>query len=148
VPVRILGRRTYSQSKGSPFNTGAPAAPPKSEGGFSLNDAYLEYRRRLDANQLPVSPIDNGSPAAPLVPSGVANFSGRLPGRIAAIAGIDPQNPNRFAPPSPVLGIFSGKPMPNVSIPPPIFGLLDDSRANRDDDENWYTRWRRSIGIE
>jgi hypothetical protein len=41
------------------------------------------------------------------------------------------------------LGIFSGKPMPDYPVPPPIFGLPDDSRANGDDGENWYTRWRR-----
>jgi hypothetical protein len=64
------------------------------------------------------------------------------------MAGIDPQNPNRFAPPSPVLGIFSGKPMLDFPIPPSLFGLPDASRANGEDDENWYTRWRRSIGIE
>jgi hypothetical protein len=46
------------------------------------------------------------------------------------------------------LGIFSGKPMPDYPVPPPIFGLLDRSRANREDDENWYTRWRRLIGPE
>jgi hypothetical protein len=44
------------------------------------------------------------------------------------------------------LGIFSGKPMPDYPVPPPILGLLDRSRANGDDDENWYTRWRRLIG--
>jgi murein DD-endopeptidase MepM/ murein hydrolase activator NlpD len=43
-----LVRRTYSQSQAWPSNAGAPAAP-KGEGEFSLNDAYLEYQKRLNA---------------------------------------------------------------------------------------------------
>jgi hypothetical protein len=63
----------------------------------------------------------------------------------ASDAAVAPQQP---APRSPVLGIFSGRPMPNYPVPPPIWGLPDESRANGGDDENWYTRWRRLIGPE
>ena len=35
--------------------------------------------------------------SAPLAPSDSVGFSGGLPGRIAAIAGIDPDDPTRFA---------------------------------------------------
>jgi len=39
------------------------------------------------------------APAAPLVPAGDSNLSGGLPGRLAALMGIDPLNPDQFAPP-------------------------------------------------
>ena len=42
---------------------------------------------------------DTRAPAVPLAPSDDPNFSGGLLGRLAALAGIDPQNPNQPAPP-------------------------------------------------
>jgi len=42
--------------------------------------------------------IDTGA-QVPLVPSDDAKFSGGLPGRIAALAGIDPRYPNQYASP-------------------------------------------------
>jgi hypothetical protein len=79
-------------------------------------------------------------------------FWNRLdPGKAAVMGDIDPWNPSQFAPPPQAnrpLGIFSGKPMPDYPFPPPIFGLLDDSRANGDDEANWYTRGRRLVGPE
>jgi hypothetical protein len=62
-------------------------------------DAYLEYRKQLDAGLPQVSTFDTGAPAAPLVPAGDENLSGGLLGRFAASMGIDPLNPDRFAPP-------------------------------------------------
>jgi hypothetical protein len=50
---------------------------------------------------LPASAADSSAPAAPLVPSDDANFSGGLLGRLMAMAGIDPLNPNQLAPPPP-----------------------------------------------
>jgi murein DD-endopeptidase MepM/ murein hydrolase activator NlpD len=41
---------------------------------------------------------------------------------------------------SPRLGIFSGKPMPNWSVPPPIFQPKDQSSS---DDNELYRRWMR-----
>ena len=38
-----------------------------------------------------------GASAAPLVPSDGAGFSGGLPGRMLAIAGVDPDDPTRIA---------------------------------------------------
>jgi hypothetical protein len=38
--------------------------------------------------------------------------------------------------------------MPTYPVPPLIFGLLDRSRVNGDNDENWYARWRRLISSE
>jgi hypothetical protein len=121
-PVRYLGWRTYNPSQGSPFGPPASAASPAPpEGPLSINDAYLEYRRRLDANQSQASAIDAGSPAAPAAPSDDLYFSGGLPGRIAALAGIDPRNPGQFAP-SP---------------------LDDQLRAFYRDDPAWFLQLRR-----
>ena len=58
-------------------------------------DAYLQYWKRLDANPSDASAMDMDAPAATLVPSGDANFSGGLLDRLMAIARIDPQNPTQ-----------------------------------------------------
>ena len=62
-------------------------------------DAYLEYRKQLDAGPSQASTYDTGTPAAPLVPAADANLSGGLLGRFAALMGVDPSNPDQFAPP-------------------------------------------------
>ena|ERR1700716_938594 len=49
-------------------------------------------------NPSPTPAYDPGAAAAPLAPSVAANYSGGLLGRLAAVAGIDPNQP---APPSP-----------------------------------------------
>src|SRR5579871_6646525 len=51
-PQRILGRRTYNPSDPSPFDrrSSAPAAPASPDGSLTLNEAYLEYLKRLNAN--------------------------------------------------------------------------------------------------
>jgi hypothetical protein len=54
-------------------------------------------RRIVDPSQ--ASAVDTRAPAAPLAPSDDPNFSGGLLGRFAALAGVDPQNPNQPAPP-------------------------------------------------
>jgi hypothetical protein len=47
-PTRFLMGRAYDPSQGSPFlqPSHAPASP---DGSLSLNDAYLEFLRRLNA---------------------------------------------------------------------------------------------------
>jgi len=48
-PTRFLVGRTYDPSQGSPF-AARPAPPqPSPDGSLSLNDAYLEYLKRLNA---------------------------------------------------------------------------------------------------
>ena len=79
-------------------------APPMSplqdsQGALSLNGAYLEYLKRLNADQSQASAFDTSAPAAPLAPSDDSSLSGGLLGRLMAIAGIDPQNPDQLAPP-------------------------------------------------
>lgn len=49
-PMRFLVGRTYDPSQGSPFKAQPAPAPPSPDGSLSLNDAYLEYLRRLNTN--------------------------------------------------------------------------------------------------
>jgi len=53
----------------------------------------------LDAVRAQASAPDTGAPAAPVVASDGSSYSGGLLGRLVAMAGLDPQNPNRLAPP-------------------------------------------------
>lgn len=52
-----------------------------------------------DGKKSQASAIDTGAPAATLVPSDDSNFSGGLLGRMAALMGVDPRNPDQLAPP-------------------------------------------------
>lgn len=117
---RYLGRRTYGASQGAAFDAGAPVAsvasrngiasgsgnsaspgpqPQKSQGPLSLMDAYLQYRKRLDANPSQAPAMDASAPAATLAPSDDSGFSGGLLGRVVTLMGVDPQNPDQPAPP-------------------------------------------------
>jgi hypothetical protein len=62
-------------------------------------DAYLLYRKRLGADAPQASAMDAPSPAMSLTPPDDSNFSGGLLGRLAALMGVDPQNPDQLAPP-------------------------------------------------
>ncbi|WP_298254706.1 hypothetical protein [Bradyrhizobium sp.] len=48
-PTRFLARRTYDRSQGSPFQAQPAPAPASPDGSLSINDAYLEYLKRLNA---------------------------------------------------------------------------------------------------
>jgi hypothetical protein len=63
-------------------------APPPQTGGRKP----VRYLGRRIVDQSQASAFATGAPAAPLAPSIDPNFSGGLAGRIAALAGIDPQN--------------------------------------------------------
>jgi hypothetical protein len=69
-----------------------PPAPPLQTGGKPERSLG---RRIVDPSQ--ASAVDARAPAAPLAPSDDPHFSGGLPGRLVALAGIDPKNPNRAA---------------------------------------------------
>jgi len=106
MPFGPNRRAPTDSGDGAPALSATPAAlappisaPPDSQGPLSLNDAYLQYLKRLNAKLSPASATDPSAPAAPLVPSDDANFSGGLLGRLMAVAGIDPQNPDRYATP-------------------------------------------------
>jgi hypothetical protein len=89
-----------------PFGDGNAVAPSSSGPGdifsrptlqpqdqqrpLSLNEAYLEYLKRLNANRPP--PFDANASSPPLVPSGDQNSSGGLVGRLTTLLGSDPQN--------------------------------------------------------
>jgi hypothetical protein len=73
--------------------------PPKDQGPLSLMDAYLLYRKRLGVDAPQASAMDASAPAAPLGPSDASNFSSGLFGRMAALMGVDLQNPDQLAPP-------------------------------------------------
>jgi hypothetical protein len=75
-------------------NPTQPAPSPQAPG--SKLARYLG-RRIVDQSQASV--FDTSAPAVPFVPSDNPNFSGGLLGRVAALAGIDPQNPMQPAPP-------------------------------------------------
>jgi hypothetical protein len=74
-----------------------PPEPPQ-----QTADSMPERRlgRRI-LNQSPVPAYDPGAAAAPLAPSDDPNYSGGVLSRLVALAGIDPQNSNQPAPPSP-----------------------------------------------
>jgi hypothetical protein len=79
-------------------------APPQTDANKPVR--YLG-RRILGQPQVPVS--DPVEPAMPIVPSGDANFSGGLLGRLAAVlAGMDSLDPTQAAssPPDDELGGF------------------------------------------
>jgi hypothetical protein len=81
-----------------------PPAPPEQIGG-SKPVRYLG-RGIVDPPQALV--FDAGAPAVPLVPSDDPNFSGGLPGRLAAVlVGIGPENPDQPVPqPGGLLGLY------------------------------------------
>jgi hypothetical protein len=78
----------------APRNPAQPAPPQQA--GASQPVPYLG-RRIVD--QLQTSASEASAPAAPFAPSDGANLSGGLLGRLAALAGIDPQNPAQPVPP-------------------------------------------------
>jgi hypothetical protein len=93
------GNGTASSATG-PGDAPTPSTPtPQNpQGPLSLNDAYLEYLKRLNANQ-PQAPAFDPNASPPLAPPDGSNVSGGIAGRLAALLGVDPQNPDRLAPP-------------------------------------------------
>lgn len=49
-PTRFLVGRVYDPSQGSPFTAQPAPSPAVPDGSLSINDAYLEYLKRLNAN--------------------------------------------------------------------------------------------------
>ena len=69
-----------------------PTPPP----GASKPERYLSPRI-VGQSQAPVP--DASEPAAPVAPSNEPKFFGGLLGRLAALMGVDPENPTQLAPP-------------------------------------------------
>jgi hypothetical protein len=74
VPLAPNGQDSATTAPSDPDDAFDPLASPaqNSEGPLSLNDAYLEYLKRLNANQPPVSASEPSAPAAPPNPSSIA----------------------------------------------------------------------------
>jgi hypothetical protein len=102
VPNRRIASIDGNDSNASSNGPDTAFTPPVSaqqnpQGPLSLNDAYLEHLKRLNANQPQAPASDSNAP--PLAPLDDSSFSGGLPGRLAALLGVDPQNPDQPAPP-------------------------------------------------
>jgi hypothetical protein len=77
TPTRYLGRQTYGLSPGPNQSPAVPSnqasmPQPNDNGPLTLMEAYLEYRRRLEASQLPASAFEPSAPAVPRNPSSIA----------------------------------------------------------------------------
>ncbi|WJR76482.1 hypothetical protein [Bradyrhizobium sp. NP1] len=184
VATNSIGANAYQQSSSADANTtrylrgrvmgksdpGVPVAPMSMPlaGPLSLNDAYLEYRRRLDAGQPQASAVDTEAAAAPLAGRPEASVFDRAAPAAPFVAPNNPFFPDRFgsyggragsgpssadagAPLAPYmttslpqparpLGLFSGQPIPNYPVGPPIFGVDDRSEAFRKDAQDWSDR--------
>jgi hypothetical protein len=86
---------------------------------------HLQYLDQANSNNPQASASGAGSPPARVVSPANRNPSGNdIASWIAALAGVDPQNPTQPAPSQDggPLGFFTNKPMPQWPVPPPIFG--------------------------
>jgi hypothetical protein len=100
----------FSPARGNAFAAGSGAsllaggAGGSSMPGLQGSSAstlleYIRHLNQLSANKLQVPAVDPDSPGASLAPSDSPTPMGGLAGRIAALAGIDPDNPDRPVPP-------------------------------------------------
>jgi hypothetical protein len=96
-----LAGNSFSRTGGLGDTRSSPTAEPQQSQGPApaYIQEYLQYLNQLNGNNPPASVFDPGVPAAPFDVSDPTPFSGSLLGRLAAVAGIDPQNPNQPAPP-------------------------------------------------
>jgi hypothetical protein len=139
-PERRLSRRVVNPSAGVPGDARSSPAPQlqESQRPLSLMEAYLEYVARLNGNKPQAFMFDQ---AAPFDASDPNPFSGGLPGRLAAIAGIDPQNPTQFASSPQTRGLagsfYGGNPLqPRTGAP--VRDAPDNSAASGNANRNWY----------
>jgi hypothetical protein len=96
-----LAGNSFSRTGGSGDARSSPTPEPQQSWGPSppYIEEYLQYLNQLNGNHPRASVFDPGLPATPFDVSDPTPFSGGLPGRLAALAGIDPLKPNQFAPP-------------------------------------------------
>jgi hypothetical protein len=107
VPVNEV----FSLDRRNAFVNGSDAASPGGAAGGSSSmpspqgpapSTLLEYIQRLNqlsANKPQTFMVGPDAPGAPLAPSDGPSPMGGLAGRIAALAGIDPDNPDQPVPP-------------------------------------------------
>jgi hypothetical protein len=74
VPLAPNGQDSATTAPNDPDDAFDPRAlsSQNSEGALSLNDAYLEYLKRLNANQSPASAFEPSAPAVPRNSSSIA----------------------------------------------------------------------------
>jgi hypothetical protein len=117
-----------------------PAPPLQTEGTPEISSGKpVRILSRRIAGQSPASAFDTSAPA---VLDRQDSFGDRFGNFTSSPDGTTPRNPNLAVPPSDPgrpLGIFSGKPMPLWTTPPPIWSLPDNSAASGNDDRNWFT---------
>jgi len=106
----VRSNEISSSDRRNAFATGnEPISLAGGTGGSSMRDpqgpnasTLLEYIRNLNqlvANNPQATMIDTDAPGSSLAPSDSPTPMG-LPGRLAALAGIDPDSPDRPAPPA------------------------------------------------
>jgi hypothetical protein len=115
--IRYLSRRP-GNAQTSVFDTRAPAVPlPRSD--ELAPDDRREFLASRFENRVPSSPV------------------GAAPGLNQPATQREATRP---------LGLVSGEPMPDWSVPPPIWGF-PNSRPSRDEDrQDWIARLLRSVG--
>jgi len=100
LPLGGLPDNSDGSSDGNWFDflAGAPSGnPPQSAPPQTAGSKPVRTLGRRIVGQPQASVFDTSAPAAPFAPSDDPHFSGGLLGRLAALAGIDPQNPTQPA---------------------------------------------------
>ena len=127
------GVSKYAAPNGT--EAGLPLADPNML-GFSLpgiaGDDNVPERRLVGR----VVNLSASSTNAPSLSPGQSDATSNGSGNWAAVQPTSPPlAPNQTASSSPALGLFSGQPMPDWSVPPPIFQSKD--QASPEDNELW-----------
>jgi hypothetical protein len=92
---QYLARSIANQSQASVFDTGAPAVPLVPSDDPSLSGGLPG---RIAAVLAGIDPLNQSQPARSLLDADSLNSSRGLADWIAALAGVDPQSPDQFAP--------------------------------------------------
>jgi hypothetical protein len=140
----LIKTREAGPSELLPLPPTAPEFPSRDGGSIadvneSTSPLAMDDRRYLSrrvASEPRAIPFGNGAPAVPFVPSN-ASLSPDLPNSLddgfgnstSATGGMQPGQPRQL-PRS--LGLFTGRPMPDWPVPPPIFDVAGRSGAGND----------------
>ena len=114
-------------------NPGAPPFPADEAESGDVAPVRKLGRRVVNLSSAPAS-----AGAPPLAGDPQDSFDDRFGSWTTSAVGAAPRAPNRV-PSSPVLGVFSGKPMRDFPVPPPIWGMEDKSSTAGDND--LFRRW-------
>jgi hypothetical protein len=95
----FVSRSDASSLTGGAGDSSSMSGPEKSQGSTPSLLEYIQRLNRLSANKPQTSMVDPDAPGASFAPSDSPSPMGGLAGRIAALAGIDPDNPDQPVPP-------------------------------------------------